>query len=294
MKRSLWLLSGLVLPALALAGHPPIQESMVVTGTITVNPDGGVAGYSLYRPDKLPPGVRELLQKNVPRLQFVPIMQGGKAISARAGMSLRIVADQIDAKHMSVRFAGAAFGCAAGRARKLLPGACPAGTTVSYVESKPPMYPVFAARAGVGGKVFLVVRIGRDGHVAQAAVRQVNLYRLTDNQAFFRKMLADASLRAARKWRFRIPTVGPSAGKDHWVVTIPINFMMRGSYAGTEGREYGHWNIYLPGPVTRVPWAAENTRGGSGGADAIAGNAPFVRDSRFVLKTQLSNGAGQS
>ncbi len=267
---------------------------MVITGTITVNPQGGVESYSVYQPDKLPQGVRELVQRDVPQLQFVPIMQDGKAVSAMAGMSFRIVADQIDPKHMLVRFAGATFGCAARRARRLLPGACPADTTVSYIKRTPPMYPMIAARAQVGGKVFLVVQIGRDGQVTQAAVRQVDLYRLTDNQAFFRKMLADASLRAARKWRFSIPTTGVDAAKDRWVVTIPVNYMMRGSYAGTEGREYGHWNIYLPGPVEHIPWASANTQHGSGNADAIAGNAPFVRDPRFVLKTPLSNGAARS
>ncbi len=85
-----------------------------------------------------------------------------------------------------------------------------------------------------------------------------------------------------------------ASAKKHWVVTIPVNYMMRGSYAGTKGREYEHWNVYLPGPVTRIPWAGVNTRRGPGSADAIAGNAPFVRDSRFVLKTPLSDDVGRS
>jgi hypothetical protein len=40
-------LLGIALPVLAFAGEPRVQFSMVVTGTITVNPDGGVQDYSL-------------------------------------------------------------------------------------------------------------------------------------------------------------------------------------------------------------------------------------------------------
>lgn len=283
----LWL--GVLIPALALGAQPHIQESMLVTGAITVNPDGSVQSYTVHDMDKLPLGVRRIIQDTVPRWQFVPIMAGGKATAAKAGMSLRIVADMIDKNHATIQVAGAAFGCDT-RPKANLPGECPAGTAIRYVRRTPPSYPMDALRARVAGEVFVVLQVGRNGRVTQAAVRQVNLYTLSDEQSHYREVLADASLRAARRWTFRVPTIGPSAAKDHWVVTVPINYRLRRGYATNRG--YGHWSAYLPGPARVIPWDHEDTSGSGRGADAIAGGAPFVRDVRFVLETPLAKAAG--
>jgi hypothetical protein len=142
-----------------------------------------------------------------------------------------------------------------------------------------------------------VLEIGRDGHVTNAAARQVNLYSLTDRQAHFRKVLADASMEAARRWRFRVPTEGANAARQHWVVTVPVNYTMGpppGLFHRTREPASGPWRAYVPGPVQTIPWDDEDRPGAGGSADAIAGNAPFVRDRRFVLKTALANGAAPS
>lgn len=294
MKRLACLLLTLALPATAFASGAPIQESMLVIGTITVNPDGSVQNYTVHGLDKLPPAARHIIQATVPRWQFVPIIAGGKAIAAKAGMSLRIVADMVDEHHAIVRLAGAAFGCDA-RPKSNLPGECPAGTAIRYIRRDVPRYPMDAMRARVGGEVFVVVQIGPDGRVTQAAARQVNLYTMSDDQAHYRKLLADSSLQAARRWIFRVPTVGPNAAKDHWAVTVPVNYVLRGGDSVGATRRYGHWSAYLPGPVQAIPWDHEDASGASGAnADAIAGGAPFVRDRRFVLKTALGGGASQS
>lgn len=289
-----WVLVALAVPALACAAGTPVEESMVVTGTVTVNPAGDVQGYTLYEQDKLPPMVRQIVQATVPHFQFLPIIVDGGAIAAETGMSLRVVVrTTTNAKQGTIRVAGAEFGCAAGRARKLLPSECPKGTAVSYVQRRPPNYPMDALQARMGGEVFLVLQIGRDGHVSQAAVRQVNLYSLSGWPDHYREVLAKASLRAASRWQFNIPTNGPNAAKDHWVVQVPVNFWV-GPPGSAPAQHYGQWNAYLPGPVQDIPWAgADGASGGS--ADAIAGGGvPFVRDTRFVLKTTLSGGSGQS
>lgn len=293
MKRVACLLLSLFIPALGLAAEPPVEGSMLVTGTITVNPQGGVQTYSVQDLDKLPPAVRQIIQTTVSRWQFVPIMADNKAVTAEAGMSLRIVADMVDAQHATIRIAGAAFGCDA-RPKSNLPGECPAGTAVRYVHREPPSYPMDALQARVGGEVFLVLQIDRDGHVSQAAVRQVNLYNKTDSSAHYRKVLASATLRAANKWQFRVPTVGPSAAKDHWVVQVPVNYTL-GPCCSAPVRHYGQWNAYLPGPVQDVPWAHENVSGTSRtSADAIVSGGLFVRDTRFILKTALADGSSRS
>lgn len=294
MKRwSLWLLAGLLLPTLSLAAEPHVQASMVVTGSITVNPDGSVRAFDVNQMDKLPPPVQQVIQNTVPHWQFVPIMQNGKAVAAEAGMALRIIANMLDNDHATLQVTGASFGCDA-RPKSNLPDECPAGTAVTYMHRRPPRYPMDAARAGVAGEVFLVLQIGRDGHVTQAAARQVNLYVRTDEPINYRKMLAAASLRAARRWIFHVPTTGPNAAKDHWVVTLPVNYILRGGFAAGEPIKEGHWNSYLPGPVQTIPWDQHDASNSANGADAVTGGAPFMRDRRFVLKTSLAGGAGQT
>lgn len=287
MKGLACLLLGIFVPAIASAAEPHVQESMVVTGTITVNPNGSVASYTVHDLDKLPPAARHIVQATIPEWQFAPIFVDGKPVAAQAGMSLRIVADMIDKTHAKIRVASAEFGCEAGRARKLLPAECPKGSSVSYVHRQPPSYPMEALQARVGGEVFLVLQIDRNGQVSQAAARQVNLYSMTNEAAHFRTVLADASLRAARKWRFDIPTTRPEAAKDHWVVQVPVNYWI-GFPGSAPARHYGQWNAYIPGPVQDVPWAGAD--GGSGSSfDAIAGaDLPFIRDTRFVLETTLA------
>jgi hypothetical protein len=292
MKRVACSMLSLFIPALGLAAQPHVEGSMLVTGTITVNPDGGVRSYTVQELDKLPPAVRQIIQTTVSRWQFVPITAGGKAVAAEAGMSLRIVADMVDAQHATISIAGAAFGCDA-RPKSNLPGECPAGTAIRYVRRQPPSYPVDALKARVGGEVFLVLQVGRDGRVAQAAVRQVNLYSMTDRAAHYRDVLAEATLRAASKWQFRVPTAGPDAAKDHWVVQVPVNYTIGFPARAITG--YGQWNAYFPGPVQDVPWDHDGTSGASStSGDAIANGGLFVRDTRFVLKTTLADGNGRS
>lgn len=296
MKRVACLLLCLVLPVLGLATEPHVEASMLVTGTITVNPQGNVQSYTVQGLNKLPPAVQQIIQTTVSRWQFVPIMADGKAVTAEAGMSLRIVADMADAEHATIRIAGAEFGCDA-RPKSNLPGECPAGTAVGYVQQKPPSYPVDALKGGVGGEVFLVLQIDRGGHVSQAAVRQVNLYRITDRAAHYRDVLAEATLRAASKWQFRVPTVGPSAAKDHWVMQVPVNYTMgvpRDACGAIPCSQASAWSTYVPGPVQDIPWSDEGKAGSLGGSDAIAGGALFMHDDRFVLKSPPPGGAGRS
>jgi len=292
MKRVACSLLCLALPVLGLAAEPHVEGSMLVAGTITVNPQGGVQSYTVQDLDKLPPAVQHIIQTTVSRWQFVPINADGKAVTVEAGMSLRIVADMIDAQHATIRIAGAAFGCDA-RPDSNLPGECPAGTAIRYFRQPPPDYPMLALQAHVGGEVFLVLQVDRDGHVSQAAVRQVNLYSRTDSPAQYRRMLANAALRAANKWIFRIPTMGPNAAKDHWVVQVPVNYTI--GFSARAITRYGQWNAYFPGPVQDISWDHEDTAGtSSNSGDAIANGGLFVRDTRFVLKTALADGSGRS
>lgn len=91
----------------------------------------------------------------------------------------------------------------------------------------------------------------------------------------------------------RRPDDGTQRGKDDWVVQVPITYWI-GVPGSAPTRHYGQWNACIPGPVQDVPWT-DQAGAAPGAADAVAGNGtPFVRDTRLVLKTPLTNGVGQS
>ncbi|HEU0278129.1 MAG TPA: energy transducer TonB [Rhodanobacteraceae bacterium] len=288
MKHWAWLVFALGLPTVALAAPPQLQESMVVPGTISVNPDGTFKGYTLHEPDKLPPPVRAVIAQTLPMWTFEPIRIDGKPTTTvtTTGMQLHVVATVTHGDSALLQIVGASFGCEAWKGASGTPAACPPDRNVSYSERRPPPYPVAAARNGVSGEVLLMLQIGRDGKVVQAIVHQVNLYTQTSDAAYYRNMLAKASLRTARKWIFRAPTEGPDALKGAWTVTVPINFILPAtrSFACTAQRRYGSWCAYLPGPVTPAPWVADQHGGDAG---AIAGDGLFVGDPRLVLETPL-------
>jgi hypothetical protein len=286
MKCSVLLLA-LALPGIALAAKTPVEASMVITGTITVNRDGGVAGHALHDEDKVPPGVVQIVQRTIKGWRFIPIVENGKAVPAKTGMAVRVVADMVDDDHATIRVAGVSFGCDAYQAKNLLPNACPPGATVTTEQQHPPEYPIPALKEGLGGEVYLAVEVGRDGHVVRADAIQVNLFSRITDHVRIENVFANNAREAALRWRFRAPTIGPEAAKDHWVVTVPVVYtIVRPGLGRSVPDQYGKWRAYIPGAARDVPWAKDNAAGSS---DALSdGGAPFVRDSRFTLKTQSS------
>lgn len=262
------------------------EASMVVTGTITVNPDGSVASYTLDQPDKLPPAATKIASATLPKWKFQPVLEDGKPVSAKSLMSLRIVAHPIDEQHASVRISGAEFGREVAQDQDKQSFECANGACLIARKRRPPSYPVDAIRNGVSGTVYVVQEVNRDGHVERQDVRQTNL-RNRGSAADVRhwsQMFDDASLAVARDWTYQIPTSGEEAKRDHWVVLVPVNFMI-----GDYEYAYGQWEPYIPGPVQDIPWARDDEHiASSGGSDAIPANGnAFVADSRFVLLTPL-------
>lgn len=282
MKRSLVLIALLALFVLSSASGRSIDASMIVTGAIVVNPDGTVQGYRLDKQDKLPPAVVGLIRHTVARWKFEPVMTDGKPTLAEASMSLRIVAHQIDEKHATAQVVGANFGCDARRQPES--SECPPDQWVRPLARPKPGYPMNLSEAGVGGIVYVVLDVGKNGHVMDAAVRQVNLRARMGphNSDVAREELSQASLAAARRWTFRVPTQGREAVKDHWVVVVPIVFNARRS----DHVQYGEWMVYIPGPMRLIPWAQDHQRlTSNGSADAVPDGAVFQSDPRFVLLT---------
>lgn len=232
-----------------------IESTLLATGTVDIEPDGSVSGYVLDRGSELPPVAFELLDKATRVWKFEPILIEGKPVRARTAMNIRLVAKRVgDGDGVEVRIASGNF------------GKPDAEGVISSVSLQPPKYPMDAARAGVRGTVYVLVRVGRDGSVEDAVAEQVNL-KVIDTEAGmdrWRKTLGNAAMRASSEWKFSPPTRADEADAPFWIVRVPVDFML----ASDKFPRYGQWDPYVPGPRQSAPWLG--TIDTSLGADAVA------------------------
>jgi hypothetical protein len=235
------------------------EASMLLTGTIEIEADGSVRGYSIDDQDKVPDYVLANIAGMVPEWRFEPALVDGKPVSERVKMSLRMVAEPLQGGKFAIYIASAGFG------RKS--GARPTDS-VSVREMNPPVFPEEIARMGGKGIVYLILKIGRQGMVEDVAVEQVNLTAYASSEVRMRRIrlrLAEAALEAARGWTFNAPRTGELADDEFWSTRVPVDF----AYAGDKQVAYGEWDAYLPGQRVRAPWlhGDDDMTGG----DALAG-----------------------
>jgi hypothetical protein len=272
------MLLGLLLSGAAFAGGPgavrkQIESSLLVKGTIDISADGRVLGHALERAGTLPEGVVGMIDKAVPQWRFEPVELREGTTRARAPMSLRIVAKKLDADSFIVQIRGAQFGSYA------------PDEVASSRQMTPPRYPQAAAYAGVGGTVYTVLRIGRDGRVEDAIAEQVNLRVIASEpvMARWRKVLAQAALHAARGWAFNPPTKRADVDAPYWLVRVPVDFIA----PDQKQPEEHEWHAYVPGPRETVPWDPEAS---SMGADALAAGGVYPVGRGLRLLTPLGEG----
>src|SRR5688572_9206729 len=128
-----------------------VEASMLVTGELVVAPDGTVKSYQLDRADALPPVTRELLAKLVPGWELDVAKADGSPLQSPATikMSVQLVARPIAGLDDQIRVT-------------IQDTAFWDPKTPVLVKAKgaltPPAYPPFAARSGVSGIVYAVLR----------------------------------------------------------------------------------------------------------------------------------------
>lgn len=283
MKKQ-WLmgLAALTMTGLAIAAGPGAarkraEASMLVTGDIAVAPDGSVTGYTLDRQEKIPAEVVGLIGRVAPKWRFEPVKQDGQAVSAKAHMSIRLVAqhESPDSKNYVMRIAGANFGDYGN-----------GGETMTYAKRSPPSYPMSAVQSGVQGTVYLLLRIGRDGKPADVAVEQVNLGVAGSDSEMkvWRNVLANPAVRVAKDWTFNLPTKGAHVNDPDYVVRVPIMYRLNRNERPDD--LYGTWEVYVPGPKQTVGWGKDN----GDNADALPSDGLFLVNSGLKLTTPLDNG----
>ena len=256
-----------------------VEASMLVTGHVDIDRSGQVVAHVLDQPDKLPSYVVSLIERAVPSLRFEPILVDGAPVLARAKMSVRLVAKPTGEAdgNMQLRIASAHFGEEYSDTDR---------TSVRRSNLRPPRYPMNIAQIGGKGTVYLLVKVGRDGTVVDAVSEQVNLTAL--GHARQMEMIRDTLSRAAidnalKHWRFMPPEEGEEAGREYWVVRVPIDFRLQ------DDREagYGTWSAYHPGQQQRPVWAAPVPPGFS--PDTLVAGGMTPETSRFRLLTPLES-----
>lgn len=280
MKRVAVGVVGLLLAGAALAAGPyavrkRMQASMLVSGSITVAPDGTVKSDAIDQPEKLPAPVVSLIKRSVPTWHFVPVVRDGQPVMAKAAMSLRIVARPIGNGSFSISIEGANFNQPS------------PGQMASAKRREPPVYPRAAVRAGVTGTVYLLLRVDRQGKVADAAIEQVDIGEVASDPelARWRRVLGDASLSAARRWTFLSSASGKDEAAPYWIARVPITFSLHRSGMPRPGEDYGRWKAYVPGPLQPVPWIDQRML--SGGVDALPDGGVYPVTQSLHLTTPL-------
>ena len=262
----------------ALAVRKQVELSMLLSGNIVVEKDGTVGSYTVDQREKIPPGVLQLLESHVPKWQFEPVLVDGQPVRARAKMGLRIVAQQAGDDKYNLRIDSSSFGDAEENARK---------KSVTSPKLDPPHYPQAAARAGVTGTVFLVLKVGRDGTVQDLLVEQVNLTVLgtEGHMRWGRDLLSRAASAAAKKWTFNVPTHGEDVNRESWNIRVPVDFVLSDGPMRS-GSEYAKWKAYVPGPRSIAPWIDEAERAANFKPDAMLAGQVYTEGSGLRLLTR--------
>jgi hypothetical protein len=273
------LLAGTAFAAGPAAVRKQVEASLLVTGRIQVDTAGKVSGYTLDQKEKLPPAVVSMVDKAVPTWQFKPVLINGKVANVATDMSIRLVAKKVDNDNYAVAIRSAGFGDRSGNPQE----------RVREQDMSPPNYPEAAARSGVTGTVYLLLKTGRDGKVIDAVAEQVNLQVIADDASMnrWRRMLEDASLWRARRWAFIPPTEGDDAKAEFWVVRVPVVYSLADDPRGYAQRTYGRWEAYVPGPRKPNPWK-EDEEGAGFSPDTLAPGGAYLAGSGLKLLTRLS------
>lgn len=252
------------------------EASMVLTGTVDVNPDGSLRGYTIDKREAVPADVAAIVDKNVSRWTFKLSAPTTEVIHSK--MSLLVLAKPAGGDKYAVTVSGTSFNEDEGRS----------GEQVSYKSNDThPTYPQAALNARVSGTVFVLLRIGRDGTVQEAVAEQVNLdqYGISSDMRLYRKLFAAASLRAAKQWTFNPPTQGKSVDDPYWQARVPVQFSLHKMGEPIVERPYGRWHGYIPGPRETPPWVSKTLL--SEAPDAMPDDGLHTGHSMLQLATPL-------
>jgi len=221
-----------------------VEASMVLTGTMDITPTGAVEALHLDKEDEVDASALESARKLVSGWRFEPVIRDGKAVPARAPVRMRLLAQQTGDGGLSISVASAKFDDGSETEIRT--------DSVQARKLTPPKFPEKLFYMGGLGEVTLLLEIGRDGRPQNVAVEQVNL-RVILREHLMKRVrdgFMKASVDAAKRWEFDIPTTGEYADAESWTVRIPVNY----GTSREAAERYGQWQAYVPGPKFPAEW----------------------------------------
>ncbi|WP_369039309.1 energy transducer TonB [Stenotrophomonas maltophilia] len=220
------------------------EASMTLSGVIDIGREGQVEAFQLDHREKVDAALAGFVDKVVQDWRFEPVLVDGAPVQARTAVRLRLMADNPAEGSMRVRLVDANFS-KLGETRDT-------GTDRVTSRALPaPAYPPQALAMQGEGTVLLLVKVGRDGKVADVVAEQTNLTVVGSEREMnqLREILAKASIRNAKRWTFNTPTTGERRDREFWTVRVPVNYFFH-----DRAQRYGRWAAYIPGPRQPAPW----------------------------------------
>jgi hypothetical protein len=242
------------------------EASMTLAGTIDMGAEGQVTGFALAHADKVPADLAAFVTGQVQAWRFEPVRVDGVAVASQTPVILRLVQQpDPNSDGALVRITGASFA-------KYDPKDT---SRVTFISRAAPNYPkdVYAMRGR--GDVLMLIKVARDGSVADVFTEQVNL-RVVGKERQMRAMrdsLARASESAARNWTFRPPSTGAAKDAESWNVRVPVSYSM----GEPRMERYGAWEAYIPGPRERAPFSKARTDANAA-PDLLADGGLYMAD----------------
>lgn len=250
-----------------------VESSMRIKGSLDIGADGRVVAVRLDQQDAIPAGVVGFVKESMAGWEFEPTLQEGKTVPITTPVSLRVVGKVQGDGSARIEIRSASF--VDYREDDL--------TRPARLSGSVPTYPVRTAGRGVAADVFLLIQVGRDGKVRNVAAEQVNLRVLVPPRQLdtVRTAFANSAIQAVRDWQFRIPTQGPLADRETWVVRLPVRYADQ-----PPSGDVPAWEPYLPGPRQRAAW--QQPERVTVAPDALGDGVYVAGDTRGpVLKTVL-------
>ncbi|HEY2396664.1 MAG TPA: hypothetical protein VGH81_11900 [Rudaea sp.] len=242
---------------------------MSADGEIQIAPDGSVSDYRLR--SQLVPAVADLVDHDVRRWTFEPVIVDGVAVVAKTTMHLGLKAEPVEGKNSyRMRITQVHF-----------------GEPQRNGKMRPPRYPIEAVQAHLGAKVLLAVRLDENGQVLDAQAYQTSLDarpRSDSDAEHWRRVFEQASIAAAKSWRYDMTETvnGKRIGTN---AIVPVVFTVRD--VGAPAPSAGRWKAYLPGPAHPAPWMNEHPLADTRDLSTLREDEAVSLDSRFHLKDDV-------
>lgn len=265
--RTLGFLLLALLACVSYAAQPRLAEySLGIGGELVIDPQGRVHNWNMD--DGLAPVLADLVQRNVERWTFEPIVIEGQPVAAKTRMRLMLLARPRDNGDYELRVDEVWF-----------------GDMKSRGEKAPPRYPRGAIQAGIEARVVVLARVDAQGNVIDVHPYQTSLSK-KGSVARWRKAFEEATLAAVRQWKYE-PGEEIGGARSGNTLKIPMTFELASGRSRQElAADMKRWRSYLPGPISPAPWLDDHAVAAIDDAEPADGEALSLQ-SRFRLKDDV-------